>query len=123
MEHGRRRPAHPALRRHARPPGAASPRAPAELLARKVPALREPRRRLRLVLLATLTLASTLALLTAQALIGQSIVKPTGTILTAGILLTAAAVTATIVIMTTSSDSRREPPQPDRTDRSPKAAT
>ncbi len=94
-----------------------------ELLAWKLPALRDARRRSRLVLLASATFVSTLVLLTAQALMGQSIVAPTGNILTAGIILAVAAVTATIVIMKTSSVSRREPPAPDRIDRSPKTAT
>ena len=94
-----------------------------ELLAWKLPALRDARRRSRLVLLASATFASTLVLLTAQALMGQSIVAPTGNILTGGIILAVAAVTATIVIMKTSSVSRREPPAPDRIDRSPKTAT
>ncbi len=96
-----------------------------ELLAWKLPALRDARRRSRLVLLASATFASTLVLLTAQALIGQSIVAPSGTILTSGIILAGAAVTATIVIMKTWSVSRREPPPPppDHIDRSPRTAT
>lgn len=91
-----------------------------ELLAWKLPALQDARRRLRLVLLAPVTFASTLVLLTAQALIGQSIVAPTGNIPTAGIILAVATVTSGIVIMKTPPVSGREPPQPDRIDRSPK---
>ncbi len=94
-----------------------------ELLAWKLPALQDDRRRLRLVVLASVTFASTLVLLTAQALIGQSIVAPSGNILTGGIILAAATVTATVVIMKTAPVSRREPPQPDRIDRAPKTAT
>ncbi len=78
-----------------------------ELLAWKLPTLQDARRRLRLVLLASVTFASTLVLLTTQALNGQSIVAPTGNILTAGIVLAVAAVGATIVIMQTSSVPRR----------------
>ena len=93
-----------------------------ELLSWKLPALQDARRRLRLVLLATATFASTLVLLTAQALIGQSIVAPTGNILTAGIILTVAAVTAAIVIMKRRPFRDANRLKPDRIDRSPKTA-
>jgi uncharacterized membrane protein (DUF485 family) len=72
-----------------------------EVLAWKVPALRHAGRRFWLVLLALVTFASTVALLTFQALLGQSIVAPSGIILTGGIVLTVVAFVAAMVIMTT----------------------
>ncbi|MBX3099465.1 MAG: hypothetical protein KF761_07760 [Salinibacterium sp.] len=71
-----------------------------EVLAVKVPALRSARRRLWLVLLAAGTYAAAVALLTAQALMGQSIVAPAGVILAGGIALTATVVVAAVAIMT-----------------------
>ena len=70
-----------------------------EVLAAKVPALRNARRRLWLVRLAAATYASTVALLTLQALAGQPIVAPSGIILTGGIILAGAAVATAIVIL------------------------
>ena len=72
-----------------------------EVLAVKVAALRHARRRLWLVLLALATYASAVALLTAQALMGQSIVAPAGIILAAGIALTSTVVIAASVVMGT----------------------
>ncbi len=72
-----------------------------EVLAGKVPALRDAGRRLWLVLLAAVTFASTVGLLTAQALMGQSIVAPSGFILTGGIVLTVVAIVAASAILTT----------------------
>ncbi len=83
-----------------------------EMLSVRVPALRDARRRSRLVLLAVATLASTVVLLTSQALIGQSIVAPSGIILTGSITLTVAAVVATIVLMRTPSWPQRTRPEP-----------
>ena len=70
-----------------------------EVLCRKLPALRNARRRLRLTQLAVATFAATVVLVTVQALIGQSIVAPAGLILIGEITLAAAAVVATIAIM------------------------
>jgi hypothetical protein len=56
-----------------------------ELLASRVPVLRDPTVRLRLVVVAVATYAATLAIVTAQALIGQSIVAPAGPVLVAGV--------------------------------------
>ncbi len=70
-----------------------------EVLSRKLPALRSARRRLRLTQLAVATVAATVVLLTVQALVGQSIVAPAGMILIGEITLAAAAVIATIAII------------------------
>jgi hypothetical protein len=58
-----------------------------EVLAVRVARLREPVRRQRLVALALVTYAAVLVLFTVQALIGQSIVAPSGPILVAGVVL------------------------------------
>ncbi len=83
-----------------------------EMLSVRVPALRDPRRRSRLVVLAVATLASTVVLLTSQALIGQSIVAPSGIVLTGGIALSVAAVVAAIVLMRSPPGPRRTRPEP-----------
>lgn len=59
-----------------------------EVLALRVARLREPVRRRHLVVLALVTYAAALVLVTVQALIGQSIVAPSGPILVSGVALT-----------------------------------
>jgi len=71
-----------------------------ELLARRFVRLRDPRVRLRLVLIAVVTYAGTLAVLTWQALSAQSIVHPAGAILVVGVALAAAALTAATIVVT-----------------------
>ena len=56
-----------------------------ELLSRRVPALRVPRIRFRLVLIGALAFAAMLGIVTWQALIGEPIVRPSAPILLAGI--------------------------------------
>ena len=56
-----------------------------EVLALRVALLREPVRRQRLVILALATYVAVLVLVTVQALLGQSIVAPSGPILVAGV--------------------------------------
>jgi len=56
-----------------------------ELLALRLPVLRDPRRRFRLTVVAVAGYAAELAVITAQALSGQSIVAPAGAILVAGV--------------------------------------
>ena len=70
-----------------------------EVLALRVARLREPVRRERLVVLALITYAGVLVLVTVQALSGQSIVAPSGAILVAGIALTVFAVGSAVGIL------------------------
>jgi len=70
-----------------------------ELLAVRVVALRDARRRFRLVVLGVAVYAATLAILTLQALAGQSIVAPAGAILVGGIVTAVAGVVGLIVIL------------------------
>jgi hypothetical protein len=70
-----------------------------EVLALRLPVLQDPRRRLRLVVVAVVTYAATLAVITAQALSGQSIVAPSGGILVAGIVVAALAVGSAVVVL------------------------
>jgi hypothetical protein len=58
-----------------------------ELLARRWPVLRDAARQLRLVRVAVVGYTAVLAVLTAQALAGQSIVRPDGGILIAGVVV------------------------------------
>ncbi len=68
-----------------------------EILSRRIPRLASPQVRLRLVRVAVVTYAATLAVLTWQALAGQSIVSPAGPILAAGTTVAAAAVIGAVV--------------------------
>jgi len=70
-----------------------------ELLALRVPLLRDPRRRFRLVLVALIGYAAELAVLTVQALSGQSIVAPAGLILVAGTAVAALTVLAAVAVL------------------------
>ena len=70
-----------------------------EVLALRLPVLRDPRRRLRLVVVAVVSYAATLAVITAQALSGQSIVAPSGGILVAGTVVAVLAVASVIVVL------------------------
>ncbi len=67
-----------------------------EILSRRIPRLASPQVRLRLVRVAVVTYAATLAVLTWQALAGQSIVSPAGPILATGATVAAAAVIAAV---------------------------
>jgi hypothetical protein len=58
-----------------------------ELLARRIPALRRERTRFRLVVVAVLGYAALVTLLTVQALVGQPITRPSGSVVGAGALL------------------------------------
>jgi hypothetical protein len=72
-----------------------------ELLSRRVPVLRIPRVRFRLVLIGTLAFAAMLGIITWQALIGEPIVRPSAPILLAGIATavgTAAAAGAVLAV-------------------------
>lgn len=72
-----------------------------EILARRIPRLTSPQVRLRLVRVAVVTYAATLAVLTWQALAGQSIVSPAGPILVTGATVAAAAVIGAVVALAT----------------------
>jgi hypothetical protein len=78
-----------------------------ELLGRHVPAFADPRRRLRLVQIAAVTYALALADLTAQALAGQSIVRPAGPVFVAGILIAACAIVAGVIVTVMRRTSRQ----------------
>ena len=74
-----------------------------ELLARRWPQLLDATRRLRLIVVATVAYCAVLALLTAQALAGESIVQPAGLTLLAGTaiaVLSAAAAGASLLVPT-----------------------
>ncbi len=58
--------------------------------------------RLRLIIVATVGYLATLGVLTWQALIGQSIVHPSGAVLIAGITVAAATIVATVAVVATS---------------------
>jgi hypothetical protein len=77
-----------------------------ELLALRLPALRDPRRRLRLIVVAVASYAATLAVITAQALSGQSIVAPAGAILVAGVTVAALTVLAAVVVLVAPAGAR-----------------
>ena len=77
-----------------------------ELLARRVRVLANSDVRLRLVRVAVVTYSSTLAVLTWQALAGQSIVRPSGAILVAGVAIGVASVIAAIVAWLTARSPR-----------------
>lgn len=70
-----------------------------EVAARRVPSLRDGRTRLELVVVAAGSFALLLALLTLQALAGQSIVAPAGGVLVAGLALAAATTAAVAVVL------------------------
>ncbi len=70
-----------------------------ELLARRVSRLRDATVRFRLVAIVTATYALTLALLTVQALRGQSIVQPDAPTLAAAITIAALAVVAAVIVI------------------------
>ncbi|MGO4301496.1 hypothetical protein [Leifsonia sp. RAF41] len=69
-------------------------------LGRRWQLLADDRVRTRLVVVATVVYAAVVALVTAQALAGQSIVRPDGVFLAAGATLAAAALVATTLILT-----------------------
>lgn len=69
-----------------------------EALSTRLPRL-DARVRARLVLLAAVTYGAALVLLTVQALLGQSIVQPSGGVLVAGILIAAVAIASVIGIL------------------------
>ncbi|TBN56067.1 hypothetical protein EYE40_00885 [Glaciihabitans arcticus] len=70
-----------------------------ELLASRVPRLADGRVRARLVLVAIVSFSSTLAVLTWQALSGQSIVQPSGAVLVAGVAVAVASLVAAIAVL------------------------
>lgn len=76
-----------------------------ELLSGRFRRLLFPTVRLQLIMVATVTFTAALALLTVQALIGQSIVHPRGTILIAGVTIVAGAIASTLAVL------RRATPQ------------
>ncbi len=86
-----------------------------ELLAARVVVLRDPRVRLRTVVLAIVLYAATLVIITAQALSGQSIVAPAGAVLVSGAATVVVGVLGLIVILLVPAkgesvtDSRRHP--------------
>lgn len=70
-----------------------------ELLARRVPSLADARVRLRLATVAVAAYSATLGVLTWQALAGQSVVRPEGPILVAGIAVAVASVAAIVAVV------------------------
>jgi hypothetical protein len=74
-----------------------------ELAARRIPRLADPVIRFRLVGIAAVTYLAVVGLTTWQALIGQSIVQPSGLILTAGAGVAVAAAVAVVVALVTPS--------------------
>lgn len=68
-------------------------------LAGRVPLLRDATVRFRLVLIASVAFAAVLAIVTWQALLGQSIVAPSGPILVAGIWTAVGAAAATLAVV------------------------
>lgn len=81
-----------------------------ELLARRFSTLRDARVRFRLVAIAVVTYVATLAVLTWQALSGQSIVHPAGAVLVVGTALAAAVLIAIVAVI-----ARRRVERPART--------
>lgn len=79
-----------------------------ELLARRSPRFADPRVRFRLVAVATATYSAAVVIVTWQALIGQSIVHPSGPVLAAGIGVTLLAAAAVLAVLAPS--ARREAP-------------
>jgi len=82
-----------------------------ELLSRKLPTLQDARRRFRLVALAVVVFVAALAILTVQALSGESVVAPSAPFLTAGIAVAVVAAAGTVVIMIATAGSRRSLPK------------
>ncbi|MFJ8435011.1 hypothetical protein ACIQ9P_27290 [Kitasatospora sp. NPDC094019] len=80
-------------------------------LSRRFPRLADERTRLRLVLVATGTYAGVLAILTWQALRGQSLVHPDGATLTALALLAVGAVASVLVSVLAVARRHRVPPE------------
>lgn len=70
-----------------------------ELLSRRFAVLRDPRVRFRLVVVGSLAFAAMLGILTWQALMGESIVRPSAPILVAGTATAIAAATAAVVVL------------------------
>ena len=70
-----------------------------ELLATRVPRLRESAVRARFIVVAIVSFASTLVLLTWQALSGQSIVQPSGPVLVAGVAVAVASLVAAALVL------------------------
>ena len=70
-----------------------------ELLATRVPRLRESAVRARLIVVAIVSFASTLVVLTWQALSGQSIVQPSGPVLVAGVAVAVASLVAAALVL------------------------
>jgi hypothetical protein len=71
----------------------------AELLARRIPALRDVAARFRLVLIVAMTYAATITLLTWQALRGQSIIHPDAATFVTAVAIAVAAIAAAIVLV------------------------
>jgi hypothetical protein len=90
-----------------------------ELAARRVPLLRPATTRARLLWVAVGTYGATLAVLTAQALTGQSIVRPDGIILALGIAIFTSALLATGAVVAA---GRRQAPTAGRLPQSRRAA-
>ncbi|KAA9135973.1 hypothetical protein [Microbacterium caowuchunii] len=70
-----------------------------ELLARCIPPLADPRIRLEVLTVVIITFSATLVTVTVQALLGQSIVQPSGGVLVAGIAIALGAGTAITIIL------------------------
>ncbi|QEW04293.1 hypothetical protein [Microbacterium lushaniae] len=70
-----------------------------EILGRWVPVLSLPRARYRVLMIVVIGFAATLANVTVQALIGQSIVHPRGAVLVAGVAIAVIGVGATAVVL------------------------
>ncbi|MFC0682183.1 hypothetical protein ACFFGH_30500 [Lysobacter korlensis] len=88
-----------------------------ELAARRIRVLREPQVRARLMWVAIGLYAGVLALLTAQALLGQPIVRPEGPVLVAGLILFAAALAAAALVVGAAVRSWHAEPLPTTPDR------
>ena len=89
-----------------------------DLAARRIPVLRAPAVQARLMWVAIGLYAGVLVLLTVQALLGQSIVRPDGPVLVAGVLLFSGALGAATAVLGTAwraSARERTPLEPART--------
>lgn len=80
-----------------------------ELLSRRIPLLRDRVLRVRIVVVATVVGAAALALLTAQALLGQSVIAPAGPVLAGGIVLAVGGTVALAAVVLVAVRSRRAP--------------
>ena len=83
-----------------------------ELGARRIPLLRAVRMRLGLIWILVVSYVGTLALLTVQALAGQSVVRPDAAVMTWGVALLAAAFLAAVVLISVGqSQTTKEVPE------------